>query len=35
LEIPETRPFWSGQDTNSVAVSGMSWVERDQGEGET
>src|ERR1700687_6174279 len=22
-EIPETRPFWSGQDTNNVAVSGM------------
>ena len=23
LEMPETRPFWSGQDTNNVAVSGM------------
>ena len=21
LETPETRPFWSGQDTNNVAVS--------------
>ena len=23
LEMPETRPFWSGQVTNSVAVSDM------------
>src|SRR5882724_7945069 len=23
LEMPETRPFWSGQETSKVAVSGM------------